>query len=639
MVFSLKGGCIIMRSTTHSLVCLIILTAVPGLEGHLDAVCAETVAFSADSTVSGRTRGERPVANTLVWDTLSPFANKVDLRDRTNWKVVPANLLTLEADPSAAISDPGYYGREYSFQGDVVIENEHLITMFRSREGRVVIYSTADLSEKRAELIPLQLKGKSARITYCRILKNTGDDAVLEVSFSAGETEDNYSAIFSFDRKQIVEVKPAANMNGISLFSPIEYGIIPAFIGDDLIFNPREYPSMTTLHVPSDNLFLGLLKGQNNMLIITWPEGKQHMRLIPENTEPGPHLIESVDFDNDGKSIYLALLDAPGIWHKEELKPSYLEKDIAVNWKRPFSAKWKTQLLEAGVKTTYNFRDSKDKIWRAITGNYTYPVWFEGESTFYRLGKKIPPKGESIIYFLEGQGTPVSVSTPVDIMKETLGRQVCDTILDPAGRKLRSHHRRAGLGIRRAATCGCTAAIEVVFKAGQEVEKKEYVAGAVDDMVYFVTRHVERIGEYQDFARDMMNFLNLKRKSNSDLKQFLDSMETITQEISQEYNRQKENIKTLEYAAELARRTKALTQKKNPQNLPTYLSLSEEWRAMGGTQDELIGKFHSITRKLFQEAGYSCVNQPEALEMAMEVRSRCRKCLRNPDGYEIWPDY
>ncbi len=628
-----------MRSTIRSFTCLIILTFVLHLEFHLDAVHAGTVTSSVGPTVSGKRNTERPLANTLIWDTLSPFVNKVDIRNRANWKVVPADLLTLELDPSAAISDPAYHGREYSFKGDVVVENEHLTTVFSSKKGCVVIYSRVDSSQKKLELIPLQLKAKPASITFSRILQNTGDNAALEVTFSARETEDNYSAIFSFDKKQIVEIKPAENMKGISLLSPIEYGVVPGFIGDDLIFNPREYPSMNTLHVPSDNLFLGLLKGQNNMLVITWPRGKQLMRLVLENKERKRRLIESVDFDNDGKSIYLTLLDALGIWHKEELKPSYLEKDVAVNWKRPFPAKWKTQLLEAGVKTTYKFRESKDKIWRAITGNYTYPVWFEGENTFYRLGKKIPPKGESIIYFLERKGTPASVSAPVDIMKETLGRQVRDTILDLAGRKLRSHHRRGSLGIRRAATCGCTAAIEVVFKAGQEVEKKEYVAEAVDDMVYFVTRHVERISEYQDFARDMMSFLNLQNKSNPALKPFLNGMGKITQEIPHEYSRQKENIKTLEYVAELARKTKALTQKKNPQNLPTFSGLSEKWRAMGGAQDELIAKFHSITRKLFQEAGYSCVTLPQALEIGQDIRRRCRKCLRNPDGYEIWADY
>jgi hypothetical protein len=179
----------------------------------------------------------------------------------------------------------------------------------------------------------------------------------------------------------------------------------------------------------------------------------------------------------------------------------------------------------------------------------------------------------------------------------------------------------------------------VVFKADREVDQKDYVAGAVDDMVYFVTRHVERIGEYQNFARDMMSFLNLQRKSNPDLKPFLDSMETITQQIPQEYDRQKENIRSLEYAAELAGETKALTQKKDPKNLKSYLALGEKWRAMGGAQDELVGKYHSITRKLFQEVGYGCVNHPKAVDIAKQIRARCRKCLRNPDGYEIWPDY
>ncbi len=596
---------------------------------------------SPSSSLAARVTGhERRETNILVWDTLSPLVNEVDVRDRINWKVVPTDLLTLELDSNpAAISDPAYYGREYFFKGDVVVENEHLTAVFWSGKGRVVIYSKTDLSKKRMEFVPLQLKGKPASITYCSILQNTGDEAALEVSFSAKETEDNLSAIFSFSKTEIIEIKPAENMKGMSLLSPIEYGVMPDFISDDLIFDPGKYPSMTTLHIPSDNLFLGLLRGENDMLVITWPKGKQQMKLVLDNKQREPRLIESVDFDNDGKSIYLALLDAPGIWHKEELKPSYLEKDIAINWTRPFPAKWITQLYEAGVKTTFRFRESKGNIWRGVIGRYNYPVWFSGENTFYRLSKKILPKGDSLIYFLERKGTPVSVSTPVDIMKETLGRQACEAILDLPGRKLRTHHRRGGAGIRRAATCGCTEAIQVVFEAGQEVEKKEYVEGAVDDMVYFVRRHVERINEYQDFANNMMEFLNLAGKSNADLKPFINNMKAIVQEIPREYSRQKENMKTLEYTDELIRKTKALTQKKDPGNLLAYLDLGKKWREMGGAQDSVIAQVHSITRKLFQEAGYGCVNQSQAVEIAEEIRRRCRKCLRNPDGYEIWPDY
>ncbi|MHC4677793.1 MAG: hypothetical protein ACYTEK_03765 [Planctomycetota bacterium] len=577
-------------------------------------------------------------AHTLIWDTASPFADAVDLQDRANWKPVPPDLLMLEADPAAASSDPGYHGREYEFEGDAVIENAHVVAAFWSLKGRVVICSKTNREPKMLHVVPLQLKRSPARITSCTILQNTGDAAALEVSFSAGGKR--LSAVLAFDRTGIVQINPAADMKGISLVTAVRYGVAPSFIGDDLMYDPRDYPSADALCVPSENLFLGLLEGENDVLVITWPEGKQQMKLVPSDGPQDSRFIESVDLENDGKSIYLSLLSAPGIWHREELTPSYLEKDVASSWKRPFPAKWITQLYEAGVKTTFTFRESKlTRLWRGVAGSYCHPIWFNNEFAQYHLSKKILPKGESIIYFLEASHTPASVRTPVDIMKATLGRQTCDKVLDIPGRKLRTHHRRGSAGVRRACTCGCTDAIEAVFKAGEEVEKQEYVNGAVDDMVYFVRRHMERIDEYQIFARTMMEYLNQTRKSSPALKPYLDSIEAIVQQLPQEYERQREHIKTLHYTDELTLKTKALTRKKDRANLPACLELGKQWRAMGGAQDSLLGVCHTITRKLFQEAGYGCAHQPEAVEIAQEIRRRCTECLRNPDGYEIWPDY
>jgi hypothetical protein len=583
------------------------------------------------------TRGKEKTANTLIWDTISPFADTVDLQNRTNWKPVPTNLLTLESNPFIAFSDPAHYGREYTFNGDAVIENEHITAVFRSKIGRVLIYSKSDSNSKKLEFVPLELKDKPARITHCTILQNTGDQAALEVTFSGGGK--NVSATIVIDGTGIVDVKPDRKMKGISFFSSIEYGILPSFIGDDLIFSPGEYPSMNTLYVPLENLFVGLLEGRNNMLVVTWPKGKQRMKLVLAGKQQGPRLVESIDFDNDGKSLYLAVLSASGIWHKEELKPTYLEKDVISDWKRPFRAKWITQLSEGRVQTTYTFRESKDKIWRGVIGHYTYPVWFSADSASYRLSKKIPPKGQSIIYFLERKDTPASVLAPVDIIKATLGRQTYDTILDVSGRRLRTHHRRGAEGVRRACTCGCTEAIQAVFDAGQEVQKNEYVEGAVDDMVYFVERHMERIGEYQEFARNMTDFLNRTRRTAGDLKPLLDRMEAIVQEIPKEYRRQQELIMSLKYTGQLARQTKALTRKKEPGNLPAYNELSKKWRRMGGAQDDLVAQCHRITRKLLQQAGYECTSSPKAVEIAEQIITRCKKCLRNADGYEIWADY
>jgi len=83
----------------------------------------------------------------------------------------------------------------------------------------------------------------------------------------------------------------------------------------------------------------------------------------------------------------------------------------------------------------------------------------------------------------------------------------------------------------------------------------------------------------------------------------------------------------------------ALTLGQGTNNLTACQELLKAWRAMGGAQDYLVAQCHTITRKLFQEAGYGCVNEAKAVAVAREVRARCRQVLRNPDGYEIWADY
>jgi len=295
---------------------------------------------------------------TLLWDTQTPVVDEAGLKDRGHWKVVPGS----GSDQAA-----------YAFGGDAVVENQHVTAVFCSRRGRVSIYSKADPGQKKVEVVPPELKGRPTRITRCTIRRNTGAATVLEISFSGAAGTDDLSAVFSFRGRESVAVEPAGKMRGISLLSPMEYGIVPSFIGDDLVFDARQYPALDTLHAPGDTFFLGLLPGRDEMLVVTWPEGEQKIRLVLGQGADGRR-VESFDCDNDGKAIHLALLHAPGIWHREELKPAFMERDVTLGWKRPFPAKWRTQLLEAGVRTTFRFRESKKDIWRAVLGYYPYPV-------------------------------------------------------------------------------------------------------------------------------------------------------------------------------------------------------------------------------------------------------------------------
>src|SRR6266487_683063 len=150
--------------------------------------------------------------NVLVWDAGSRFADTPDAENRAGWKAVPTELFAFEADPAKAASDPGYYGREYSFKGDAVVENRSLAAVFWSAKGRVVIYSKADatlpnsastgeagLGKKTLEFAPFQTKTQSGKLSRCEILRNAGDEVVLEVAFSAKGPADSV-AVFSFGR-------------------------------------------------------------------------------------------------------------------------------------------------------------------------------------------------------------------------------------------------------------------------------------------------------------------------------------------------------------------------------------------------------------------------------------------------------
>jgi len=116
-----------------------------------------------------------------LWDTGSPFGETVDTANRATWKAVPSDLLTLEADPPKASSDPGYYGREYTFKGDAVVENGYVTAVFWSGKARVVVYSKADAGTKVIELVPPQAKTQPMRITRCEVLRNAGDEVALNV--------------------------------------------------------------------------------------------------------------------------------------------------------------------------------------------------------------------------------------------------------------------------------------------------------------------------------------------------------------------------------------------------------------------------------------------------------------------------
>ncbi len=582
-------------------------------------------------------------ANLVLWDTWTPITDAGRL-NKEEWRVVPTDLFKLEADPLKSSSDPGYYGREYSFKGDLAVENRNYTVIFAGAQGKLLLYAKtagasvsgdSPLGEKIGELAPLSARGPIRQFSLWR---NSGDEIAGEAYFSNREGVVQ-PLRFVFGKNEIIEFKPHETLGGLSVRAALDFAVVPSFVGDDLIFGAMEGLEADTLTLPAENMLMALLRGGNQQLVLTWPREKETPKLKLADEKEGKRALAAIEVETRGQSLFIAPQSAPGIWHREALSAAYLEKAVASSWKRPFPARWQTQLMEAGVRTRFGFHDGPGTVWRGVPGSYNYPVWFEGETAFYHLSKKVPPKGESIIYFVEGQETPATVLTPADILKATLGRAETEELVDLSGRKLRTHHRRGGAGVRRACTCGCTEAIQAIFEAGEETARKEEIREAIGDMIYFVQAHVQRIDEYRRFAGDIAQYLQARAAAAPELKPCLAEAQQIAEQIPQEYEVQKENMKSLAYADELSARTLQLAEKKETTNLAAYMELLKAWRGMGGSQDYVVAQCHALTRKLFQEASYGCVTQAKALEVALEVRRRCRAILRNADGYEIWPNY
>ncbi len=470
-------------------------------------------------------------------------------------------------------------------------------------------------------------------ITSVSATKRQDGVTLVQAEFGAPGVE-GLPIAFSFTNDRVLSIAPSGNTRGVRIVAPVELALVPSFVGDDLIYDPRSYPTGKTLAVSSEHILVGLLKGESSVLVTTWQEAAPKIRLVLDRPGKKKVNIRAVDLLG-ARALSLAVLSAPGIWHREALRPTFLERDVAISWKPPFPAVWLTQLYEDGVKTTYEFREAREEVWRGGVGSYTYPTWFRLDKTMLSLGKRIPPEGEAVIYSLErNDGTPPRALSPIDIAKATLKGKVLADLLDVDGRPTWYPERPDY--VIGAATCAVTDALKEIFDQGREVEEQARVRGGVEDMYFYLEGMFERNGRYYPFGKDMLAYLDAQKKQKPELAPFIRELRPTAAEIVTTYDRARDTIRDMDYAHGLGDKTIALAAEKRPDNPQQMVELKQEWTGMGGALEELARREHTIARKLFQQAGYSAATRPEALPVAEEIRARTRKCLDNAESYEIW---
>ena len=549
-----------------------------------------------------------------LWDTVAPLQARGGLGPREHWRPVAT-------------------GAPLHLQGDLVVETDALGAAFASRLGKVLVFAKSEPARSRAELVPAELQGKRATLVVAQLAEQPTGAVTVRADFRVAGSK-GQSMAFSFTDGRIFRASPQGSTRGVSVLAPMEAALVPSFVGDDLIFESRDYPTAKTLALPSEHVLLGLLKGEGSTLVMTWQEVSASVRLALNGSSAG---IQAASVTG-ARSLSLGVLDAPGIWRREQLEPSLLERDVAISWRPPFPAVWLTQLYEDEVKTTFELRRDKEETWRGGVGSYTYPFWYSSGKAILSLGKKVPPEGEALIYCLErSDDTPASVLTPVDVVRRTLTGDVLAAFLDVEGRPTWYPHREPY--VIGGATCGVTDALLKVFGAGQEVERKDYVQGGVEDMYAYLTGMFERNARFYPFSQEMVAYLTAQEKADPKLSPWLREMHATAEEIGATYDNARDTIRDISYAHELGAKTIALTTEQRPDNLQRMTELKQDWTGMGGALERLAAREHTLTRKLYQQAGYGAATRPEAMPVAKEARKRTKQCLENAESYEIWENY
>jgi hypothetical protein len=358
-----------------------------------------------------------------------------------------------------------------------------------------------------------------------------------------------------------------------------------------------------------------------------------------------------IRFGDKGKA-WVAVLETPGIWGEKELKPEDRGKVVAMDWKRPFPAQWRVDFRRRdrltgswemasqnkdGKFTKHGWLGSRDKTlpanrkrWTTVVGSFLYPCWTdrEGRGFLQPLDKRsIRFEGNAVVYPIDRlRDTPLEAYTVVDIMRDTLGVGPCEYILDVESQKV----KWGGM-----ATCGARDRLNKIYGKGEQKKNRARIEKTLVESLQFVKFIRGKIEAYVAFGKEMRGYLSAQKKARPELAGFVDEMTKLAKTIDDRYATRRHHIKTVEETAAMIDQFRAeMLDYEGPDALKKCKKFTHALVHIGGNQDELVGQCRWAVKALRQRAGMALATNPEAAEVAKEIRERTRKALLNPSGHE-----
>lgn len=581
----------------------------------------------------------------------SAFAGEPAPRGIMAWDTVEAAPALLRLSGKSAWIQLGASAE--AFKGDAVISNGRLAAVLRRKDAAVDLHSVkADGSIARIRVRLQSATGEPAvSVENIALIDNSKTSVTLEAKFKTAKGA-ALAAKYRLKKGDVaLQVEPLDGAGKLRMECASRFVILPDFFADDITLDATKLP-LASVELPSENFVLHPIGKGDVLAMCVFENRQQDLKCTLEGKGENRQVTGS-EIGFEKKKVWIALLEAPQIWHHRNIAATEEGKIVNLDWKMPYAAQWRIDFTRDGDLTSSwemllqdrgyvsyqrptwlgkgeeTFAASREH-WNTVLGTYPYPAWTDADGQGFAQpiqGKFLKFAGPALIYPIHRvKGTPLDSYTVVDVMRSTLGVGPCEHILD-----VQSHTEQ----YKGQATCGVRDILNPIYAKGNQKQKKKTINKTLDDGLIFVKHIRSRIDDYVTFGKKTREYLAEQRKKNPELADFLDEMDKLTAEIDVKFGIRKDKIKTPDHVAKMNEDfRKNVLDYDGPDAADRCKAYTHALWIIGDNQDELSGELRWVVRTLRQRAGIRQATDARVTPIATEIRNRTQQVLRNPAWHE-----
>lgn len=553
-----------------------------------------------------------------AWDTGKSSSAPLTLDSRDGW---------------TAVEEGG------SFKGDAVLSNGRVSAVFRRGSGAV-------------EMGPVRFSLAGATTLSKATLTEGGkSSATIEATWKTEKGD--ATARFRLKRGEVaVEVAPGAGASKLRVDCPTRYLVLPDFFSDDIVIDAAKIPPATA-ELPSENFLLHLAGQGEAIAMIVFENRDQDVGATLTGAGDARRFTGSEIAFGKEKKVWVALLEAPQIWHVTETKAGDSKTETKLGWTMPWLAQWRVDFTrtddltdswdlllqkEAGgnyTKPSWMGAGAEQipasrKRWTTVLNSFKYPCWSDPQRAAYVQPLEtdaLTLRGPVVIYPANRvPETPLEAFTVLDIARSCLGAGPCEYILDLDNQKSANKGH---------ATCWTRDWMIPIYAKGAQKSQLKEIGQNLDQVVTFIRYIRGRITRYDGFLRQMRESLAAQAKAHPELKESIDQLDRICQEADRRYKLREARMSTPDQVAAMTDEfRKNGMADEGPGAVERCKKFTDALVEVGDNQDQLAGELRWVVRAFRQKAGLLVAADARMAPIAAEIRQKTQEILRNPAGHE-----